>query len=136
MIDDASRARVQTLKVARLATIGTDGSPHLVPITFALEGETLWTAVDHKPKRTTALQRLANIDRDPRITVLFDHYDEDWTKLWWCRATGRADVLHDGPEHTRGVQALMERYEQYREHVPDGAVIRVSIEAWRTWSAS
>ena len=115
-------------RVARLATAG----PHIVPITFAVEGDTVFTAVDHKPKRTTALKRLANIDSDPRVSLLADEYSEDWSALWWARADGTAVVHQDG--HPHAVELLQRRYEQYAEQPPTGPVIEVSVERWSGWS--
>ncbi len=90
---DEARRRFGTAAVARLATIGPDGRPHLVPVTFALDGDRIYTAVDAKPKTTANLRRLRNIDADPRVTLLADHYEDDWDRLWWARADGRAAIL-------------------------------------------
>ena len=103
----AARALFASARVARLATIGPQGRPHLVPITFALDGDTIYTAVDQKPKVTTRLQRLRNVAADPRVSVLADHYDdEDWSSLWWVRGDGAARVVAPGdPEHELAVDA-------------------------------
>jgi PPOX class probable F420-dependent enzyme len=127
------RERVAAARVARLATLGADGRPHLVPICFALEGDTLYSAVDEKPKRSRRLRRLENIRRSPDVSVLVDHYDEDWTRLWWVRLDGRATVYEDGPERERGLELLAAKYEQYRAEPPTGPVIAVRIERWRGW---
>jgi len=122
--------------VARLATVGSGGRPHLVPITFALVGErTLVSAVDHKPKRTTALRRLANIESNPRVSVLVDHYEDDWERLWWVRADGVARVATDGAAHDAGLAALAGKYRHYRDVPPPGPVVGVEITGWRWWSA-
>ncbi len=123
---DPERARV-----ARLATVGPDGRPHVVPICFVLRGDRLWTAVDEKPKRTRELQRLANIRANPHVEVLIDSYDEDWTALWWVRLRGRARIVDDAG----ALKLLREKYEQYRAAPPAGPVIEVEIEARREWSA-
>ena len=131
-----ARERFATAPVARLATVASDGRPHLVPITFALLGEaTLVTAVDHKPKRTTALRRLDNIAANPSVSLLVDHYDEDWMALWWARADGRARVLSAG-DAREAVDALVARYAQYAEHRPHGPVIVVDVERWSGWAAT
>jgi PPOX class probable F420-dependent enzyme len=102
-----------------------------------VEGDRIYSAVDDKPKRTPHLQRLANIASDPRVSVLVDHYEEDWSKLWWVRADGRAQVLLQGAkqEHERdhAFDLLAERYRAYRERRPSGALIRVDVERWTTW---
>jgi PPOX class probable F420-dependent enzyme len=121
-------------RVARLATVGATGRPHLVPVVFALDGDVLFTAVDAKPKRTTALKRLENIAANPRVALLADHYDEDWDALWWARADGVARVASDA-DARRGIALLVERYEQYRAAPPRGPVIAVAIERWSGWRA-
>ena len=131
-----SRPRVAAAAVARLATVRPDGSPHLVPVTFALHGDTVVTAVDHKPKSTTALRRLANIDAEPRVSLLVDHYDEDWRQLWWVRLDGDAHVVRDEPERTTLLEPLVARYAAYQDRPPDGPVIVVRIATVTSWSAS
>jgi PPOX class probable F420-dependent enzyme len=125
-------------RVARLATRNRERGIDLVPVTFALvDGDTLVSAVDHKPKTTTRLARLANIERDPDVTLLADHYDdEDWNRLWWVRVNGRARVLRDGAERDGAIDALVRRYRQYLDHRPDGPAVVVHITRWRAWAAS
>ena len=119
--------------MATLATLEADGRPHLVPVTFVLDGDTLYTAVDHKPKTTQALKRLANIRRNPRVTLLVHSYEEDWSRLWWCRLRGSASVV-ESAEEAGGL--FPEKYEQYRGRLPSGPVIAVSIDEWTGWSAT
>ena len=88
MTPERSRERFAAASHALLATADRSGAPHIVPIVFALAGDTIYNAVDRKPKRTTALRRLDNVRENPRAAVLAEHYDEDWTKLWWVRETG------------------------------------------------
>ena len=107
-----------------------------MPVTFAVDGETVYTAVDHKPKRTTALKRLANIRARPEVSLLVDHYEDDWDRLWWVRLDGRARVVDDGPEHACGVELLVEKYAPYRARPPAGPVIVIEITTRRTWDAS
>ncbi|WP_131773873.1 TIGR03668 family PPOX class F420-dependent oxidoreductase, partial [Protofrankia symbiont of Coriaria myrtifolia] len=95
-----ARRRFAAARVARLATVDAAGQPHLVPVTFALQDNAIVTAVDHKPKRSTALRRLANIAANPRVTLIADHYDEDWQTLWWARADGLARVIPAEPPAT------------------------------------
>jgi PPOX class probable F420-dependent enzyme len=125
---DAAAARV-----ARLATVGPDGSPHVVPICFALEGDTLYTAVDEKPKRTRRLRRLANIEANPHVEVVIDHYEEDWSKLWWVRLRGRGRTVE---QHGRALELLCAKYRQYRADPPPGPFIVVEIEERREWAAT
>jgi PPOX class probable F420-dependent enzyme len=140
MTTNLARDRFRLAPVARLASADAAGRPHLVPITFALlDAETIVSAVDHKPKRTTALRRLANIEANPAVSLLVDHYDDDWSRLWWARADGRARVIDpDGDPALRAaaLDALVARYANYREARPDGAVIIVTVKRWSTWSGS
>ena len=119
-------------RVARLATVDPRGRPHVVPISFALDGDTLYTAVDEKPKRTRELQRLRNIRANPQVEVLIDHYEEDWSGLWWVRLRGTARIVDD----RRAMELLAAKYPQYRERIPAGPVIAVSIEERIEWTAS
>jgi PPOX class probable F420-dependent enzyme len=127
------KERFAAARVARLATSGPDG-PHLVPIVFAVVGDVVYHAVDHKPKRTTALRRLENLRADPRASVLADGYDEDWERLWWVRADGTASIL--APGHAEGVAALVEKYPQYRDRPPEGPVVAIAVSRWSGWSAA
>ena len=129
MIDPASA------RVARLATAGADGRPHVVPICFALAGDTVYSAVDEKPKRSRDLQRLRNIRVHPRVALLVDEWDEDWSRLWWVRLRGEARILDGGPERERAIELLVDKYEQYRAHPPQGDVIAIDVDEWREWSA-
>jgi PPOX class probable F420-dependent enzyme len=129
-----ARSRFAAARVARLATVRPDGSPHLVPVVFALDGSTVVFAVDDKPKGTRELQRLANIRADPRVSVLVDHYDEDWPSVWWVRADGRARVVDAGPALDRAVALLAKKYPQYEASPPPGPAVLIHIETWRWWS--
>jgi PPOX class probable F420-dependent enzyme len=137
MTEDEARACFAAARVARLATVASDGVPHLVPITFAVVGATIVHAVDHKPKRTRALRRLDHIAVNPAVSVLADHYEEDWRALWWVRADGRARIEEAGsPVGAAAIAALVERYAPYRETPPEGPVVVVAVERWSGWSAS
>lgn len=124
--------RFASAPVARLATVGADGAPHLVPIVFALVGETIHSAVDAKPKRHRGLRRLANIAAEPRVSVLTDHYEDDWTALWWVRADGVAVVRSSS---AAGLEALTEKYAHYRETPPPGPFVEISVRRWVAWEA-
>ena len=122
----------ESAPVARLATVDADGRPHLVPICFAIDGSTLYSAVDDKPKRTRRLKRLANIEANPQVEVLIDHYEEDWSRLWWIRLRGTARIVED----RHAVELLAAKYPQYRERPPSGPMIAVTIEERSEWAAS
>lgn len=119
--------------MARLATVRPDGTPHVVPMTFALDGPTILSAVDDKPKSTTDLQRLRNIAASPAVSVLVDRYDDDWSRLWWARADGTARI-EEAADVPWAVELLVARYAQYRERPPEGPVIVITVERWAAWS--
>jgi PPOX class probable F420-dependent enzyme len=129
------RDRAARERVARLATTDVDGRPHVVPIVFAFVGATLYTAVDAKPKRSRTLRRIENARERPDVTVLIDHYEDDWAQLWWARLRGRARVLDGGDEAARALAALAAKYEQYRSHPPGFPVLAVDVVDWRGWAA-
>jgi len=131
--EEETRARFAAARVARLATVGADGRPHLVPVTFAVRGDVVFTAVDHKPKRSNDLRRLRNIGERPEVCLLADHYAEDWSRLWWVRADGVARVLV-GDERVVPVDALVAKYAQYAGKPPEGPVIRIDVVTWRGWA--
>ena len=126
--------RLTTARVARLATIDPDGRPHLVPIVFAVHGDTLYSAVDRKPKRSQRLRRIENARLRPDVTILVDHYEDDWSRLWWIRLRGRARVLDEGEERERALNLLREKYPQYRADPLDGPVLAVDVTETREWS--
>lgn len=127
------RRRLESVPVVRLATVDGEGRPHLVVATFAVEGDLIHTAVDHKPKKSRDLRRLRNIRGNPRVCVLADHYSDDWTRLWWVRADGAARVIDDPAGMAGPVDLLVDRYPQYREHRPEGPVITIEVDRWAGW---
>jgi PPOX class probable F420-dependent enzyme len=126
--------RFAAARVARLATVSGVGAPHLVPISFALVGATIISAVDAKPKSTAALRRLDNIAVNPFVSVLVDEYSEDWTQLWWARADGWARV--QPADDVPNFEELVARYPQYADAPPSGPVIVISVDHWSGWSAA
>ena len=134
MTPGEARERFVGARVAHLATVDAAGAPHIVPITFALDGDTLYTAVDAKPKRGTPLRRFANVAANARVSVLVDAYDEDWTRLWWARADGQAAVLEAGPELDQALALLRARYVQYADAGPIGPAMRIIVDRWSGWS--
>src|SRR3979490_2520515 len=112
MIESRMRDRLGASRVARLATVTPQEAPHLVPICFVLDGDHIYSAVDLKPKATRRLQRLANAAAHPSVALLADHYEEDWSRLWWVRVDGRAHVLEEGDEMQRAIDLLAAKYEQ------------------------
>jgi PPOX class probable F420-dependent enzyme len=133
----AARSRFAAARVARLASVGADGRPHLVPIVFAVAGDTVYSAVDDvKPKATQRLRRLRNIAANPAVALLADHYEDDWSALWWVRADGTARLVDPADSEAKRARALLaERYAQYRAAPPPGPVIAVAVERWTGWAA-
>jgi len=132
---EEARQRFGRVRSARLATVSADGEPHLVPVTFAMDGDVLYTAVDAKPKSTRQLRRLSNIRANPRVCLLADHYADDWSALWWVRADGTAAVVSDASEMAAPLGLLAARYQQYEADPPEGPVIAIQISRWSGWSA-
>lgn len=128
------RERFAAARVARLATAGQAGQPHIVPVTFALSGETIVTAVDQKPKTTTNLRRLRNIAQNPRVSLLVDHYADEWSQLWWVRVDGMARLAEGDEVRQAAIRALAAKYDQYRDDPPRGPVIEIQVRSWRGWS--
>ncbi len=127
------RRRVTEAAVGHLATVSIDDRPHVVPCCFVLEGDTVYSAVDAKPKTTLALRRLANLAAHPSATLLVDHYDDDWSTLWWVRLDGQGRVITDGPERARAIEGLTAKYHQYVAQPPPGPVVAIEVTAWRAW---
>jgi PPOX class probable F420-dependent enzyme len=136
-MDEATmRRRVQEARVGHLATVRSDGRPHVVPCCFSLSGqaEVLYSAVDAKPKSTPALRRLDNLRANPSASLLVDHYGEDWSALWWVRIDGIARIIGSGSEFDRALAELTAKYEQYARQPPPGPVIAIDIGGWRAWT--
>jgi PPOX class probable F420-dependent enzyme len=119
-----------------LSTVRPDGAPHVVPIVFALAGDTVFSAVDAKPKRSRNLQRLANIRAERRCALLVDHYEDDWQRLWWVRADGTAEVVEAPPAEHPGIRALVGRFPQYRDEPPSGPLLVVTVHRWTGWAST
>ena len=131
-----ARRLFEAARVARLATTSASGEPHIVPFTFAVDGDLIYSAVDAKPKSTTNLRRLRNIAANPNVTALVDHYEDDWSKLWWVRADGLARVIEDADGMARPLRLLAGRYPQYVASPPGGPVILIQVHRWTGWSAT
>lgn len=138
MIDPAARRFILGRRVAHLATADAAGVPQALPVCFALDGEVAYIAIDAKPKQAAPgrLKRLRNIAENPAVALVFDHYDEDWTRLGWVMLRGRAEVVESGAEHAAAVALLRARYPQYAamplESLP---VIAIRVAACRAWGA-
>jgi PPOX class probable F420-dependent enzyme len=136
MVTPLESSRVATARVGRLATVRPDGTPHIVAVTFALDGDIVVSAVDHKPKRTQELQRLRNLQERPTASLLVDHYEDDWSKLWWVRLDLDVEIVRDGARRTDLLEALIGKYADYRVTAPQGPVLTMAIRSTTSWSAS
>lgn len=138
MTEQEAQQRFREARVAHLATVTATNDPHLVPVCFAVDAtvdgdvQTIYSAVDAKPKTTPDLKRLRNIEGNPRVTLLVDHYDDDWANVWWVRVDGNATVEDDVP---RAVELLAAKYPQYLDN-PDslGRIVVVTPTRWRSWA--
>jgi len=129
-------ARLERSRIAHLATTRPDGGPHLVPVTFALVGDRIVSMIDHKPKSTTRLQRLINLSANPRASLLVDHYNDDWARLWWVRVDGPAQVVADGGDWEAALAALTAKYSHYQERPPQGPAVLITVEKVIGWVGS
>ncbi|MER6917079.1 TIGR03668 family PPOX class F420-dependent oxidoreductase [Streptomyces sp. NPDC000594] len=132
MREEEFRLRFAGARVLRLATADAAGTPHVVPATFVVLGDIVAIAVDHKPKRSSNLKRLRNIRENPAVSVLVDHFDDDWSRLWWVRGDGVGQVVDNEPARLL-VDALVDKYEQYRSVRPAGPVIEIQVNRWSGW---
>lgn len=128
--------RLAGARVGHLATADPGGLPHTTPVAFAVSGETIFWAVDRKPKRTRELKRLQNIRANPNVQLVADHYEEDWSRLWWVRATGHARILADEDDITQALTALGDKYQQYRGEPPAGPVVAIDIVRVTGWESA
>ncbi len=126
---------IETLRVARLATMTPHGTPHIVPVCFAKSGDSFVIPVDEKPKASRRLARLRNIAYQPKVSLLFDHYSDDWTTLAWVRVDGLATVLERGDQRPAALHALRARYPQYRQMALEGlpliVIAPIAVAGWR-----
>ena len=136
--DEAVR-KLTEAKVGRIATVRPDGSPHVVPFVFAVidadDGPRVYWCVDDKAKRSRALQRLVNIHAHPAVELEVDRYDDDWSELWWVRASGMAREVTSADERERALSALAAKYPPYADHPPSGPVVAIQIDRVSGWAA-
>jgi PPOX class probable F420-dependent enzyme len=121
--------------VSMLATVTPTGSPHVVPVVFAVADDMIYTAVDSKKKSTHRLRRLANIENNPQVCVLVEHYSDDWTQLWWVRADGVAEIHYRGEEMAKAYSNLRSKYAQYQRISLEGPVVTIAVRRWASWHA-
>jgi PPOX class probable F420-dependent enzyme len=130
-----ARARFAASPVLRLATADGHGRPHLVPCTFVVDaGGRIAIGIDNKPKTSPRVRRLRNVEENPQVSLLADHYADDWTRLWWARADGTAIVERRGAERDAHWRQLTMKYPQYHGQALDGPVILVTVASWSGWA--
>jgi PPOX class probable F420-dependent enzyme len=120
---------------AHLAFLDENDRPRVLPITFALAGGAVWSAIDSKPKRTAEPARVHLLRRRPEAALCVDCYDDDWSRLGWVQLLGRVDVL-DAAAGVPGLDALISKYPQYREQPPPGPLLRLTVQRALSWRAS
>jgi PPOX class probable F420-dependent enzyme len=130
-----ARELLAAARVARLAFLDDADRPRVLPVTFALAADAVWSAIDEKPKRTAEPARLRYLERRPEAALVVDVYDDDWTRLAWVQLLGRVDVLpiDSSPE---AVAALAAKYEQYVDRTPPGPLLRMTPERALHWRAA
>jgi PPOX class probable F420-dependent enzyme len=133
---DEARQRFAAAQVGHLATVGSSGAPHVVPFSFAVDGDLVCCAIDHKPKSTWELRRLRDISENDQVSAMVDHYDDDWSHLWWVRADGHAEVVESAERRSRVIELLQAKYRQYREQPPQGPVVVIRVSRWSGWAAA
>jgi len=137
VIPENVRARLETARVARLATVSPRGAPHLVPVCFVFDGSVFYSGIDRTPKRTPARQltRLTNIETTPQVALLVDEYNDDWEQLWYVMLRGPAALVTDPAEHQRAVAQLKTKYPQYAAGMldEDAPVLRITPERLTNW---
>lgn len=131
---EQARDRFADCPVAVLGTVDEAGMAHLVPVTYVVSGDRVFITIDDKPKRTQDLKRLRNIAANPRVCLLAQHYQDEWSGLWWARADGTARVIDPGDMPFGVLGGLVGRYSWYRAHPPNGPVIEVTVETWSGWA--
>jgi len=129
-----ARELVVNQRVARLAFVDDRDRPRVLPVTFALAGDAVWSAIDEKPKRTLELARLRYLERRPEAALLVDVYDDDWTRLAWVQLLGHVQVLSAGSS-PEAITALARKYEQYASRTPPGPLLRLTVERELHWRA-
>lgn len=125
--------------VGRLATADAAGVPHVIPVCYAFDGQVIYSALDQKPKRAALprLKRVRNIQANPQVALVIDHYEADWQRLWYILLTGRAELLLEGDERVEAIKLLRRKYPQYRDMPIDpNPVIKITPGRVVSWEAS
>ena len=137
LISAEIRARLEVARVARLATLDSKQKSHLIPICYAYNGTVFYSAIDRKPKRVSPerMARLKNIKKNPQVALLVDHYDEDWTRLWYVLVRGKAELVSAPAERKVALQCLRAKYPQYSSAMleDDAPLLRITAQRVTAW---
>lgn len=142
MFSERERIFLGRIRVARLATADSTGQPYVIPIVFAVDSHRLYTPLDNKPKTVEPreLKRVRNMLQNPKVAVVIDHYDENWSQLAWVLVTGQAAILERGEAYDAGVRLLEEKYSQYNQMPLEGrpliAITPIRVTNWGTFPGS
>jgi PPOX class probable F420-dependent enzyme len=134
-----SPSQAQLLSVApvgRLATADAGGAPHVIPVCYVFDGQAIYSVLDQKPKRSALprLKRVRNIQANPRVALVVDHYEEDWQRLWYILVSGQAELLVEGNERVEAIKLLRQKYSQYRDMPIDpNPVIKITPDRVVSW---
>jgi PPOX class probable F420-dependent enzyme len=132
---EEARRRLAAARVGYLATVRTDGRPHIVPIVFAIDGDEVYGIADPKPKRDLDLLRHRNIAANPAVSLLVDEYEESWERIWWVRADGEARIVDAGPDRNTAIELLRAKYPQYATWTePFGAAMIMRVSRVTSWA--
>ncbi len=133
--DSQARLLVES-SVGHLATADADGAPHVIPVCFAFDGQAIYSVLDQKPKRASLsrLKRVRNIQANPKVALVVDHYEEDWQRLWYLLITGDAQLLLEGREQAEAIKLLRQKYRQYRDmDIDQNPVIKITPARVVSW---
>jgi PPOX class probable F420-dependent enzyme len=129
-----ARSMLESERVARLGLLDDEGRPRVLPVTFAVAGDFIYSAIDRKPKRTATPARLRYLEARPEVALTVDHYEDDWSKLAWVQVLGRVALLRRS-EDRAGMDALAAKYEPYRDDPPPGPLLRLAPQRTLHWRA-
>lgn len=128
---------LRSARAGHLATADANGQPHVIPVCYVFNGESIYSVLDAKPKTTPLrqLRRVRNILANSRVSLVVDHYEEDWTKLQYVMVTGDAELVESGEEWTRSIAMLREKYPQYQSmDLAESPVIKITPARFVPWS--
>ncbi len=135
-VEPWARDLLRDARVARLGLLDPGDRPRVLPVTYAIAGDRLWSAIDRKPKRSgREPARLRYLRRNPRVALTADRYDDDWSRLAWVQVLGSASI-HEIAQAQEGLAALAAKYEPYRHEAPPGPLIAITAERVLSWRAA